>query len=71
MYADILADTELYILSFGFSLKELSPKPSTVVNITHSIKSAELVYLASMMIMIIMRMTMMRVMICVHKATIY
>lgn len=70
MYADILADTELHILSFGFSLKELNPKPSTVVNITHSIKSAELVYLASM-IMIIMRMIMIRVMICVHKATIY
>lgn len=70
MYADLLADTELHILSFGVSLKELNPKPTTVVNITHSIKSAELVYLASMMIMIIMRM-MMKVMICVHKATIY
>ena len=61
MYADILADTELYILSLGFSFKELSPEPSTVLNIMHSIKSAELVYLASMMTMTIMRMTMTRV----------
>ena len=71
MYADIFADTELYILSLGFSLKELNPEPSTVLNIMHSIKSAELLYLASMMTMIIISMTMMRIMICVHDVTIH